>query len=72
MSIMRDRAQFRSSDLAVMEGLSAYERPFHQRGVGMVLGPLTPWDVLEMTGLGAVQAIDAYLITGGLPLICQE
>ncbi|WP_419996909.1 hypothetical protein [Streptomyces boninensis] len=57
------------SDLAMMERLSAYERPFHQRGVEMVLRPLTPWDVMQMTGLPAADAIDAHLITGGLPLI---
>lgn len=60
------------SDLAMMEQLSTYGRPFHQRGAEMVLPPLTPYEVQEMTGLGAADAIDAHLITGGLPLICRE
>ncbi|WP_166354426.1 ATP-binding protein [Phytoactinopolyspora limicola] len=60
------------SDLAMMERLSEYGRPFHQRAVEMVLAPLTPYDVMTMTGLPPAEAIDAHLITGGLPLICQE
>jgi len=60
------------SDLAMMEQLSAYGRPFHQRGVEMVLSPLSPSEVMAMTGLPAAEAFDAHLITGGLPLICQE
>ncbi|WP_188282222.1 ATP-binding protein [Streptomyces sp. CBMA29] len=60
------------SDLATMEQLSAYGRPFHQRAVEMVLAGLTPHEVMDMTGLSAADAFDAYLVTGGLPLICQE
>ncbi|WP_233450418.1 AAA family ATPase [Streptomyces acidiscabies] len=60
------------SDLAMMERLSAYGRPFHQRGVEMVLAPLSPAEVMAMTGLPAADAFDAHLITGGLPLVCQE
>lgn len=60
------------SDLAMMEALSEYGRPFHQRGVEMVLPPLTPHEVMTMTGLTAADAFDAHLITGGLPLLCQE
>ena len=60
------------SDLAVMEHLTSYGRPFHQRGVEMVLNPLTPADVAAMTALPAAEALDAYLITGGLPLVCQS
>jgi AAA+ ATPase superfamily predicted ATPase len=60
------------SDLAMMEQLSAYGRPFHQRGVEMTLPPLSPYEVGEMTRLPAAEAIDAYLITGGLPLVAQE
>lgn len=38
----------------------------------MVLGPLNPADIAEMLELDPVEAIDAALITGGLPLICRE
>ncbi|WP_047222014.1 ATP-binding protein, partial [Protofrankia coriariae] len=60
------------SDLAMMERLDDYRRPFHQRGTVMVLPPLNPAEVGAMVGLPAAGAIDAYLVTGGLPLICQE
>ncbi|WP_225849869.1 DUF234 domain-containing protein [Streptomyces sp. HPF1205] len=60
------------SDLAMMEQLSEYGRPFHQRAVEMVLAPLTPYEVMTMTGLPPADAFDAHLVTGGLPLICQE
>lgn len=58
------------SDLSMMEALSSYGRPFHQRGQEMVLGPLNPAEVSAMLGLDAATAFDAALITGGLPLIC--
>ena len=38
----------------------------------MVLGGLSPRDVARMTGLEAFDAFDAYLITGGLPLVALE
>jgi AAA+ ATPase superfamily predicted ATPase len=60
------------SDLAIMDHLSDYGRPFHQRGVEMQLAPLNPLEVGHLTGLAPADAFDAYLITGGLPLICQE
>jgi uncharacterized protein len=60
------------SDLAMMEHLSSYGRPFHQRAVEMVLNPLDPADVADMLHLSAADAFDAYVITGGLPLVCQE
>src|SRR5262249_21404666 len=60
------------SDLAMMERLDDYRRPFHQRGTVMVLPPLSPAEVGTMLGLPAAEAIDAYLVTGGPPLICPE
>ncbi|WP_279581358.1 ATP-binding protein [Fodinicola feengrottensis] len=60
------------SDLAMMERLDDYERPFHQRGTVMVLPPLSPAEVGSMLALPAADAIDAFLVTGGLPLVCQE
>ncbi|MEW2381408.1 DUF234 domain-containing protein [Micromonospora sp. NPDC047707] len=60
------------SDLAMMEALNDYGRPFHQRATEMVVPPLSPADVGEMLGLSAAEAIDAYLVTGGLPLILDE
>ncbi|BDO41188.1 DUF234 domain-containing protein [Cellulomonas sp. NTE-D12] len=60
------------SDLSMMEALTAPDAPFHGRGTEMVLEPLSPADVAGMTGLDAMAAFDAYLITGGLPLVAQE
>jgi len=57
------------SDLSMMEALSSYGRPFHQRGKEMVLGPLNPAEVGEMLQLEPADAFDAALVTGGLPLI---
>jgi uncharacterized protein len=58
------------SDLSMMESLSSYGRPFHQRGQEMVTGPLNPAEVADMLGLKSAVAFDAALVTGGLPLIC--
>lgn len=60
------------SDLSMMEALNSYDRPFHQRGREMVVGPLNPADIGEMLDLEPAAAFDAALITGGLPLICRE
>ena len=60
------------SDLSMMEALNDYGRPFHQRGREMVVGPLNPADLAAMLDLPAADAIDAALVTGGLPLIASE
>lgn len=60
------------SDLAMMETLTAADQPFHGRPTEMVLDVLNPRDVAAMTGLAPFDAFDAFLITGGLPLVAQE
>lgn len=60
------------SDLAMMEALNDYGRPFHQRATEMVIPPLSPVDAATMIDLPAPDAFDAYLVTGGLPLILDE
>ncbi|CRK60864.1 archaeal ATPase, fused to C-terminal DUF234 domain [Alloactinosynnema sp. L-07] len=60
------------SDLSMMEALNTYGRPFHQRGTPFVLSALNPAEVGEMLHLDAAPAFDAYLVTGGLPLVCAE
>lgn len=60
------------SDLAMMEALNDYDRPFHQRATEMVVPPLSPSEVGRMLSLDASDAFDAYLITGGFPLICRD
>lgn len=60
------------SDLSLMEALAAHEAPFYGRATEMVLDPLSPRDIAEMTGADPVTAFDAYLVTGGLPLVARE
>ncbi|MBO0804829.1 MAG: ATP-binding protein [Nocardiopsaceae bacterium] len=60
------------SDISMMEALTSYGRPFHQRGTQLKVGPLNPADIATMAGLPAAQAFDAALITGGLPIICAR
>lgn len=60
------------SDLAMMEALNTYGRPFYQRGTEMVIPPLNPAEVAEMLDLSPADALDAYLVCGGLPLILEE
>ena len=60
------------SDLAMMEALNAYGRPFHQRATELIIPPLSPADTAEMLALPAADALDAHLVSGGLPLILDE
>ncbi|MFG1905444.1 ATP-binding protein [Kribbella sp. NPDC048928] len=60
------------SDLAMMERLNQYDRPFHQRGTELVIPPLSPADVADMLGIGPAEAFDAFLVTGGLPLVLED
>ncbi len=60
------------SDLSVMEALTTYGRPFFGRAAKMTIRPLHLGDVAAMTGLGAADAIDALLLTGGFPEIVQS
>jgi hypothetical protein len=55
------------SDLHMMERFTSYERPFHGRADTMVLGPLNPAETASVTGLAGADALDAYLVSGGLP-----
>lgn len=60
------------SDLSAMEQLDSPEAPFHGRALEMVLHPLSPSVVATMTGTEGADAFDAYLMTGGQPLVAQE
>ncbi|GAA3135839.1 hypothetical protein GCM10010466_28260 [Planomonospora alba] len=60
------------SDLAVMEAVNQRGRPFYMRATDMLLHPLSPADVADALGLPAAEAVDARLVSGGLPLICRE
>jgi AAA+ ATPase superfamily predicted ATPase len=59
------------SDLAMMEALNTHGRAFFQRGTEMIVAPLSPAETGEIVGApSAVDSFDAYLVTGGLPLVC--
>ncbi|WP_433551657.1 ATP-binding protein [Micromonospora zamorensis] len=60
------------SDLHMMQRFTEYDRPFYGRATNMVLGPFNPAETAAVTGLGGADAIDAHLITGGLPGIALE
>ena len=55
------------SDLHMMQRLTAYDRPFYGRADNLVLGPLNLAETADVAALSGSDAIDAHLITGGLP-----
>ena len=59
------------SDLHMMQRLTAYDRPFYGRADNMVLGPLNPAETGAALGLSDPDAVDAYLVSGGLPGILR-
>nr|WP_269128718.1 ATP-binding protein [Nonomuraea sp. K271] len=60
------------SDLSMMEAINTYGRPFYQRAADFIVGPLTPYDVGQALDLPPEAAFDAHLVSGGLPMICEE
>lgn len=61
------------SDVSMMEALTQYDRPLYGRPTAeMVVRPFDPAETAEMTGMGAADAMEAQLATGGFPLILQS
>lgn len=60
------------SDLSMMEAINTYGRPFYQRAADFVVNPLTPYDIGRALSLPPAEAFDAHLVSGGLPMICEE
>ncbi|MEO3793932.1 ATP-binding protein [Nonomuraea sp. B10E15] len=60
------------SDMSIMEAINQYDRPFYMRASEMVVNPLTVADVADKLDLPATEAVDAHLITGGMPMILDE
>lgn len=54
-------------DLHMMERLTAYDQPFYARADNLVLGPLNPAETGDALNLSGADAIDAHLVSGGLP-----
>lgn len=59
------------SDIHMMERLTSYDRPFYGRADNFVLPPLNVAETGQALDLDAAEAIDAQLITGGLPGILR-
>jgi hypothetical protein len=59
------------SDVHMMERFTAYDRPFYGRADSLVLGPLTVDAVGQAVGLTGSDALDAQLVSGGLPGIVR-
>lgn len=59
------------SDMHMMERLTAYDRPFFGRADNLLLTSLNPAEVGAALSLDAADAIDAYLMSGGLPGILR-
>lgn len=60
------------SDEAMMAALNEQGRPLYDRVREMAIHPLTPADIAAMLQLAAVDAIDAYLVIGGFPVLALE
>jgi uncharacterized protein len=59
------------SDLHMMARLTAYDQPFYGRADNLVLGPLNPAETGHALGPANADAIDAHLVSGGLPGILR-
>ncbi|HEV2634760.1 MAG TPA: ATP-binding protein [Actinocrinis sp.] len=59
------------SDLHMMARLTAYSQPFYGRADNLVLGPLNPAETGAMLGLAGADAVDAHLVSSGLPGILR-
>ncbi|WP_433363981.1 hypothetical protein ACQPZX_33160 [Actinoplanes sp. CA-142083] len=51
----------------MMRRFTAYDQPFYGRADNLVLGPLNLAETADAAGLAGSDAVDAHLITGGLP-----
>ncbi|MGH3544341.1 MAG: AAA family ATPase [Mycobacteriales bacterium] len=60
------------SDVHMMERLTAYDRPFFGRADTMVLSPLNLAETADALGLEGADALDAHLVSGGLPGILRS
>ena len=58
------------SDLSMMRALTEYDRPLYGRPTStLTVRPFSPFEVASMLGLGAREALDAYLVVGGFPFV---
>ncbi len=60
------------SDEAMMGALTEQGRPLYDRARSMTIEPLSPADVGELLGLEPADALDAYMVIGGFPVLALE
>lgn len=61
------------SDVSVMRALTEYGRPLYGRPTKeMVVESFDPREMAEMLGLGAADAFEIQMVTGGFPLILRS
>jgi hypothetical protein len=60
------------SDEAMMEALTEQGRPLYDRLREMAIEPLSPAAVGELLALDPADALDAYLVIGGFPVLAGE
>jgi uncharacterized protein len=60
------------SDRATMEALAEEGRPLYDRAREMVVKPLAPSTIAEMLDLSPTEALDAYTVIGGFPVLALE
>lgn len=60
------------SDEAMMRALTEQGRPLYDRLREMIVRPLSPADVGDLLALDPADALDAYLVVGGFPVLATE
>jgi len=60
------------SDEAMMGALTEQGRPLYDRAREMIVEPLSPADVAALLELKPADALDAYLVIGGFPVLALE
>ena len=60
------------SDEAMMRALSEQGRPLYDRVREMAIRPLSPADIGRLLDLDPADALDAYLVIGGFPVLATE
>ncbi|MEU5873336.1 DUF234 domain-containing protein [Glycomyces sp. NPDC047369] len=60
------------SDNTLKKQVHTFSRSLEQIGNEMVVPPLNPAEIAERTGLDAAEAFDAFLVTGGWPLVLDR
>ncbi|MHB1469375.1 MAG: AAA family ATPase, partial [Solirubrobacteraceae bacterium] len=60
------------SDRAMMEALTEVGRPLYDRAREMIVQPLDPATIADLLALAPADALDAYAVIGGFPVLALE